>query len=186
MVKLWDLAAQTPAPLGTLVAGHGQAVNSVAFSPDGQTMAAAADDGLVTLWDIKDPRNASPLGPPLRAHGDPVTSVAFSQKDPRTIATASDDKTLRVWDLTVRERPVPLGPPLEGHQAAVNSVAIGAKGIMASASDDQTVRLWDLTTLDAIRKDPVGHACWRTERGFNPDEWKSHIPALPYQKTCPG
>ena len=112
-----------------------------------------------TLWDIKAPRNASLLGPPLRAHGDPVTSVAFSQKDARTIATASDDKTLRVWDLTVKERPVPLGPRLEGHQAAVNSVAIGAKGIMASASDDQTVRLWDLTTLDAIRKDPVGHAC---------------------------
>ena len=186
MVKMWDLAAQTPAPLGTLVAGHGQAVNSVAFSPDGQTIAAAADDGLVTLWDIKDPRNATPLGPPLRAHGDPVTSVAFSQKDPRTIATASDDKTLRVWDLTVRERPVPLGPPLQGHQEAVNSVAIGANGIMASASDDQSVRLWDLSNLDAIRKDPVVHACWRTGRGFNPDEWKSHIPALPYQKTCPG
>jgi WD40 repeat protein len=186
MVKMWDLSAQTPAPLGALVAGHGQAVNSVAFSPDSQTLAAAADDGLVSLWDINDPRNATPLGPPLRAHGDPVTSVAFSQKDPRTIATASDDKTLRVWDLTVRERPVPLGPPLEGHQAAVNSVAIGANGIMASASDDQTVRLWDLSRLDLIRQDPLAYACLRTGRGFNLDEWKTQIPALPYQKTCPG
>jgi WD40 repeat protein len=136
MVTLWELAAQNPIPVGTLVAGHGQAVNSVTFSPDGKTLSAAADDGLVTLWDLKDPRNATPLGPPLRAHGDPVTSIAFNPADPRTIATASDDKTVRLWDLTVRELPVPLGPPLEGHQAAVNSVAIWASGLMASASDD--------------------------------------------------
>ena len=80
MVKLWDLAPQRPVPLGTLLAGHGQAVNSVTFSPDGQTLAAAADDGLVTLWDMKDPSNPRPLGPALRAHGDPVTSSHSVQK----------------------------------------------------------------------------------------------------------
>jgi WD40 repeat protein len=186
MVKLWELPAQTPALLGTFVAGHQQAVNSVTFSPDGKTLAAGADDGLVTLWDINDPHNAMPLGPPLRAHGDPVTSVAFSPNDPRTMATASDDKTVRVWDLTARDAPVPLGPPLEGHQEAVNSVTISGNGLMASASDDKTVRLWDLSKLDAIRQDPMAYACSRTGRGFNPDEWKVQIPALPYQKTCPG
>jgi WD40 repeat protein len=186
MVKMWDLAGQMPIPLGALPAGHGQAVNSVAISPDSQTMAAAADDGLVSLWDIKDLRNAVGLGPPLRAHGDPATSVAFSPTDPRTLATASDDKTVRVWDLTVRELPIPLGPALEGHREAVNSVAIGGNGMMATASDDRTVRLWDLTKLAAIREDPLRFACLRTGRGFNPDEWKRQIPALPYQKTCPG
>ena len=186
MVKLWELPAQTPAFLGTFVAGHQQAVNSVTFSPDGRTLAAAADDGLVTLWDINDPRKVMPLGPPLRAHGDPVTSVAFSPKDARTMATSSDDKTIRVWDLTARDGPVPLGPPLEGHQEAVNSVTISANGLMASASDDKTVRLWDLSKLDAIRQDPMAYACSRTGRGFNPGEWKAQVPALPYQKTCPG
>jgi WD40 repeat protein len=185
-VKLWELPAQTPAFLGTFVAGHQQAVNSVTFSPDGRTLAAAADDGLVTLWDINDPRKVMPLGPPLRAHGDPVTSVAFSPKDARTMATSSDDKTIRVWDLTARDGPVPLGPPLEGHQEAVNSVTISANGLMASASDDKTVRLWDLSKLDAIRQDPMAYACSRTGRGFNPGEWKAQVPALPYQKTCPG
>jgi WD40 repeat protein len=185
MVKLWELS-QTPTLLATFDAGHQQAVNSVTFSPDGKTLAAAADDGLVSLWDIEDPRNATPLGAPLRAHGDPVTSVAFSPKDPRTMATASDDKTVRIWDLTVRDGPVPLGPPLEAHKEAVNSVAIGANGLMASGSDDKTVRLWDLSKLDAIRQDPMAYACLRTGRGFNQDEWKGQIPALPFQKTCPG
>jgi WD40 repeat protein len=70
MVKLWELSSPTPALLGTFIAGHQQAVNSVAFSPDGKTLGAAADDGLVSLWDIEDPHKPIPFGPPLRAHGD--------------------------------------------------------------------------------------------------------------------
>jgi WD40 repeat protein len=102
------------------------------------------------------------------------------------MATASEDKTVQVWDLTQRDRPVPLGPALEGHEKAVNSVAIGPNGIMATASEDQTVVLWDLSGLEAIRNDPAADACLRTGRGLNHDEWNSQIPALPYQKTCPG
>ena len=186
MVKLWDVAAQTPVPLGTLVVGHGQAVNSVAFSPDGWTMATASDDGEVNLFALNDGNHPTRLGPPLRAQGDVVTSVTFSPKDPRIMATASEDKTVQVWDLSQRDRPVPLGPPLEGHQKAVNSVAIGPNGIMATASEDQTVLLWDLSGLEAIRNDPAAFACLRTGQGISKDEWNSQIPALPYQKTCPG
>ena len=39
-------------------------MNSVAFSPDGHTLATGSDDGTVRLWDITDPahpdRSASP------------------------------------------------------------------------------------------------------------------------------
>jgi WD40 repeat protein len=185
-VKLWDVAAQTPVPLGTLVVGHGQAVNSVAFSPDSWTMATASDDGEVNLFALNDGSHPTRLGPPLRAQGDVVTSVTFSPNDPRIMATASEDKTVQVWDLTQRDRPVPLGPALEGHEKAVNSVAIGPNGIMATASEDQTVVLWDLSGLEAIRNDPAAYACLRTGRGLNHDEWNNQIPALPYQKTCPG
>ena len=76
------MAPLSSVPLGTLVAGHGQAVNSVTFSSDGKNLAAAADDGLVTLWHLNDRRNAIPLGPPLRAHGDPVTSVQVQPSRP--------------------------------------------------------------------------------------------------------
>jgi WD40 repeat protein len=102
------------------------------------------------------------------------------------MATASEDTTVQVWDLTQRDRPVPLGPALGGHQKAVNSVAISSDDIMATASEDQTALLWDLSGLEAIKNDPAAFACMRTGGGLNPDEWNSQIPALPYQKTCPG
>jgi len=46
---LWDLA--TGRQLGDIVTGFG-AINAVAFSPDGTTLATGDDDGAARLWKI--------------------------------------------------------------------------------------------------------------------------------------
>ncbi|MGH3684601.1 MAG: WD40 repeat domain-containing protein, partial [Pseudonocardiaceae bacterium] len=83
---------------GTLT-GHTSAVGSVAFAPDGHTLATASWDRTVRLWDLTDRAHPSPLGPPLTGHTDAVSSVAFAP-DGHTLATASYDRTVRLWDLT--------------------------------------------------------------------------------------
>jgi WD40 repeat protein/ABC-type phosphate/phosphonate transport system ATPase subunit len=186
MIKMWDLAVpDSPRPLQTLIAGHAESINAVTYSPDGRTMVAAGDDGYVILWDVNG-THLTRIGPPLRAHGDPVTSVAFSPDDSQLFASASEDQTAQVWDIGDRAEPLRLGPPAAGHQRAVNSVAIGPNGMMATASEDHKGQLWTIAGLDPIKKNPIASACLRTGRGFNPDEWQSQIPGLPYQKTCPG
>ena len=55
--------------------GHEDWVLSVAFSPDGQTLASGSADRTIRLWDLGEPTAA----PVVRSgHEDGVLSVAFS------------------------------------------------------------------------------------------------------------
>jgi hypothetical protein len=117
-------------------------VESVAFSPDGKTLASGSADGSVGLWDMTRRRNIAIL----TGHLDSVNSVAFSPNG-KTLASASTDKTVRLWDTTSHSNIA----TLTGHSDIVNSVAFSSNGkILASGSLDHTVRLWDTTSRHSI------------------------------------
>jgi WD40 repeat protein len=112
----------------------GDWVKSVAFSPDGATMALGANNGAVRLRRVAD----GALLRTLQGNAKAVTSLAFSP-DGATMAAGSEDKTVRLWRVSD-------GAPLcwlEGHVAEVSSVAFSPDGAMlASASHENGVRLW--------------------------------------------
>ena len=55
--------------------GHTRSVRSVAFAPDGETLASGSDDHEIRLWDVETER----LKATLEGHTQPVYSVAFSR-----------------------------------------------------------------------------------------------------------
>jgi WD40 repeat protein len=69
-----------------------QRVESVSFSPDGQTIVSGGGDNTVRLWDLQ----GNPIGEPLRGHKGDVFSVAFSPNG-QMIVSISRDKTVRLW-----------------------------------------------------------------------------------------
>ena len=143
--------------------GHGDAVRSVAFSPDGQRLVSGSGDNTMRLWDAN---TGAAIGQPLEGHGDSVFSVAFSP-DGQRLVSGSDDDTLRLWDANTGAA---IGQPLEGHGAWVRSVAFSPDGQrLVSGSWDNTLRLWDANTGAAIGQPLEGHGDAVSSVAFSPD-----------------
>ena len=109
---------------------------SVAFSPDGGTLASGSWKGILRLWRISDGSFLS-----LEGHSAGVNSVAFSP-DGQTLASGSSDGTVRLWRASDGSLLRILGENL----GTVYSVAFSPDGeTLASGSSDGTVQLWRLS-----------------------------------------
>ncbi len=84
---------------------------SVAFSPDGQTLASGGEDQMVKLWEV----NTGQYLKTLQGHGNCVRSIVFSP-DGQTIASGSEDGTIKLWDVKTGEclKTLRLPRPYEG------------------------------------------------------------------------
>ena len=74
--------------------GHTTHVRSVAFSPDGKTLASGSYDKTIKLWNVASGKNTATLN----GHTGWVISVAFSP-DGKTLATGSTDGSVKLWDV---------------------------------------------------------------------------------------
>jgi WD40 repeat protein len=95
-VRLWD--ADTFAPIGAPLTGHTGFVTSVAFSPDGRTLASAGD-GSVVLWDVQSRRRIG--GPLTDTTGRPSIPYNYATFDPsgRTVVVVDRYGVLRRWSV---------------------------------------------------------------------------------------
>ncbi len=176
---LWDLTDPTrphplepPLQLTQALVGVTSLVLSVAFAPDGRTLATSTHTGTTVLWDLTDPGRPHPVGPPLTGHTSKVNAVAFAP-DGRTLATGSADGTVILWDLADPVQPRIPGPSLAGHGDWVWSVAFAPDGrTLATGSIDRTAILWDVTDPARPRRlgPPLtGHRDRVFEVAFNAD-----------------
>ncbi len=158
--KLWD--ATTGAALRTVNVAGGQ-IASLAFSPDGKTLAVASV-APVKLYDVANGENLREFVQTSPDELISTDSVAFSP-DGKRLASASALK-VNVWDVATAAKI----RTLEGHTDGVNAVAFSHNGKMiASGSNDNTLKLWDAATgreLRTLKDDQY----WIKDVAFSPDD----------------
>ena len=159
-IGIWLYDAHTGVELA-LLTGHTGIVLSVAYSPDGRTLAGGGGwrDGTIRLWDAATGRHKHIL----EGHIEGVTSMAFSP-DGNTLASGNY-KEIWLWDVTTGEHK----QTLKGHAAGVESLAFSPDGgTLASGSNDNTIRLWDIAT-GKHKHTLEGHTDWVLSVAFSPD-----------------
>lgn len=170
-VVVWDIAGGaelvnlkvSPIPL-----------TQVAWSPNGQQLAAGCFDGKLRVFDATSGGVVQTI-----PHPEAIWSTAFSP-DGRHIATGTggplrgvaaeehyvlgNDNTIRIWELAS-------GSPvteLKGHEHAVRGLEISPDGkYLASASIDKSFRIWDLAQQKEVAR--VDGQTWMNAVAWSPD-----------------
>jgi RNA polymerase sigma factor (sigma-70 family) len=165
---LWDVATGKGRQLNKgLGSGH-----TLAFSPDGKTLAAPEDDNSeVVLWDVATGRAQKRL----RASLVWTSALAFSP-DGKQVASVSHNGLAHVWDVKTGKMARMLGkanlgvPQMEDGDIkswGLHSVGFCDGGKTLMTADKDQVRLWELQTGKLLSVFDQGHqkritsaACW--------------------------
>jgi WD40 repeat protein len=134
-IQVWDQAAREHR---FNLRGHRAWVWTVAFSPDGKTLASASMDHTIKLWDLTRRQERATL----EGHTDKVWSVAFSP-DGRTLVSTSDDRSVRLWDVATGKPQKLLGRQ-DIHTYDALFTTDGQTVVSADVEGD--VRLWDVAS----------------------------------------
>ena len=124
------------------------AARTVAFHPTEPVLAAGADDGTATLFNLKDGSRLAVL----RGHEKLVKILAFSPDGTR-LATASHDGTVGIWDWRAGKKLRALGP----HPDKVDAVSFSPDGRrVAVGCEDFKLYVWSLPA-GKLERDIEGH-----------------------------
>lgn len=138
--KLWDLTKGEL--IGTLseypwsLSGLVDEVNSLAFSPDGQTLVSGGADSTIKIWHV----GALDLIDILHKHNGMVRCVAFTP-DGQMLATGGDDRKILFWDLMQRQVAIALSLD----DTAAHALAFSPDGQTLVTGSYRKIKVWRIS-----------------------------------------
>ncbi|MCA1600297.1 MAG: hypothetical protein LC776_01185, partial [Acidobacteria bacterium] len=160
MPNIADISALMTNMMGAMSAGTmGQTVTSLAFSPDGRTLATGGV-GTKSNFDMGAMMSGG-MNQGKKPKKQPTPDPQDFMKSMKVETTGQ----IRLWDVASGS----LVGDLKGHGKGVTEVAFSRDGrLLASGGTDNTIRIWDLATKRELRT-LTGHTSNIESIDFSPD-----------------
>lgn len=166
--EILDIEVQKPQIWKCLkiLKGHTASVNSIAISPDSQTIASGSDDRTVSLWNLKTGKqNFTFFGQAGEVH-----AVAISPDSKMLVAGGFDNK-ITGWQLNTKAlfRSFFVRNSPYSHLGCISALAFSRdRKILASSSGDKTIRIWGGYTGE-LKRTLNGHSETVLSLAITPD-----------------
>lgn len=154
-IQLWNLANGQP---GLLIPADDQVLTSICFGPEGKTIVAGTEAGVIRVSQLSD--GATTLGLKTPAAIQAIAGLTEGAQ----LVTAHGDNVVRVWNWADVQKPAEEGKDapkpvveLKGHTQPISAMQINAeRKELVTGSRDATVRVWNLADGKQLFSQNVG------------------------------
>jgi len=147
------------------LAGHRSPARTLAFAPDGKTLASGGQDNEVLVSDVA----SGKLLNRLRGHASYVRGCAFSP-DGQWLLTAGRDAQVKLWRPTAQTETREItGAGDEGGQPILAARFSPDGQRIVTAGSDRMASLWDADSLERLQRLREGHDFLTSSAVFFPD-----------------
>jgi hypothetical protein len=123
--------------------GRGRSTYAVAYTPDGQFLAAGGDRGTIMIWDLAVPRQGMRLGDNWQ--GGEVDWLAFLPGSRILVSTSTPDDHVRLWDVDRGAADGDFALVEHSDRDRMRPIAVSREGWLITASGPEgSVRVYDL------------------------------------------